>query len=115
MSNPSGQPAFDSITVRACWGVVLLCLLLGSTPAAELETLPYERGGQDLLQTPFGGLGTVRWLTAGGEALRFSDVPVMLIRWWTDTCPYCEASLPALEKLRQRYADRGLVVVGIYH
>ena len=38
-----------------------------------------------------------------------------LYRWWTNTCPYCEASLPAIEKLRQEYEPKGLRVVGVYH
>ena len=40
---------------------------------------------------------------------------VTLYRWWTDTCPFCAASLPAIERLRQRYGPQGLQVVGVYH
>jgi thiol-disulfide isomerase/thioredoxin len=38
-----------------------------------------------------------------------------LLRWWTDTCPFCEASLPALEELRLRYEAEGLITVAVYH
>ena len=34
---------------------------------------------------------------------------------WTDTCPHCEASLPGIEALRRKHADRGLAVVAVYH
>jgi hypothetical protein len=32
---------------------------------------------------------------------------VVLVRWWTDGCHYCAATLPGLETLRTRYADQG--------
>jgi len=41
--------------------------------------------------------------------------PVTLVRFWTDTCPYCDASLPAIERLRTRYDGQGLATVAIYH
>ncbi len=43
------------------------------------------------------------------------DGHVALVRWWTDGCPYCERSLPALEALRARHAERGLIGVAVYH
>ena len=39
----------------------------------------------------------------------------VLYRWWTDTCPYCESSLPAIERLRKKYGEKGLAVVAAYH
>jgi peroxiredoxin len=46
------------------------------------------------------------------EALRGR---VVLVRWWTDTCPFCASSAPALRRLHQQYADRGLTVIGVFH
>jgi glutathione peroxidase-family protein len=40
---------------------------------------------------------------------------VVLIRWFNTGCKYCGTTLPSLEALRTRYADQGLVVVGVYH
>ena len=40
----------------------------------------------------------------------------VLVRWFMDPrCPYCSASAPALVDFHERYADRGLAVVGFYH
>ena len=39
----------------------------------------------------------------------------MLVRFWTDTCPYCRASAPGLSQLHGEYADEGLRVIGVYH
>lgn len=38
---------------------------------------------------------------------------VVILNFWTSTCPACQALMPILEELRQRYQDRGLVVVGV--
>src|SRR5207248_9910326 len=41
---------------------------------------------------------------------------VALVRWWpAPGCPYCAATAPALNEFHDRYKDRGLVVVGLYH
>ncbi len=40
---------------------------------------------------------------------------VVLLRWWTDGCPLCAATAPALRKLSAQYGDRGLTVIGVYH
>lgn len=41
--------------------------------------------------------------------------PVTLVRFWTDTCPYCARSLPAIEAMRADYGERGLQSLAIYH
>ena len=38
-----------------------------------------------------------------------------LYRWWTDGCPHCEKTLPAVEALRKKYGPKGLRVVAVYH
>lgn len=40
---------------------------------------------------------------------------VVLLRFWTDGCPFCERSAPALNEFHKEFADRGLVVIGMYH
>lgn len=41
---------------------------------------------------------------------------VVLIRWFMGTsCPFCNATAPALKKFHADYASRGLVVIGLYH
>ena len=39
----------------------------------------------------------------------------MLVRWWTQGCPFCEATAPALLKLQREYGGRGFQTLGIYH
>lgn len=38
---------------------------------------------------------------------------VVLVEFWTSSCSACRAAMPHLEKLREEFADRGLVVVTI--
>ncbi|MCH8244236.1 MAG: redoxin domain-containing protein, partial [Planctomycetes bacterium] len=38
-----------------------------------------------------------------------------LVRWWTDTCPSCAMSLPAIERLRKKFAKRGFQAFAVYH
>jgi thiol-disulfide isomerase/thioredoxin len=40
---------------------------------------------------------------------------VTLYRWWTNECPFCKATLPGLEKFRQKYGEKGLKIVAVYH
>ena len=84
-------------------------------PPGTIETLPKARGGQDLLHTRFPKLALDRWLPSDDERANRPKPKATLYRWWTDTCPYCEASLPAVETLRREYEAKGLRVVAIYH
>ncbi len=83
--------------------------------SAPIKTLPPSRGGQDRVGTRFPKLDFDRELPAQTEDSDPKQVRATLYRWWTNTCPFCEASLPAIEKLRQEYGPKGLRVVGVYH
>ncbi len=55
------------------------------------------------------------WLNS--EPLTLDDLrgQVVLVRWWTETCPFCASSSPALLSINDQYSPRGLTVVGVYH
>lgn len=40
---------------------------------------------------------------------------VVLVRWFTEGCPYCEGTAPSLVSFHDEFGDRGLQVIGIYH
>ena len=96
-----GVVQFNGFSLSTTQGNEIVTALL-SEP--EYELLPSARGGQELVGKTFEepSFGTF-------------NAPLTLYRWWTDTCPYCEASLPAIDALREKYAHRGLKVVGVYH
>ncbi len=86
----------------------LVLLLLLATPAAA-------RTGDDLVGTRPPDWQGLEWLQDDPGALADLRGSVVLVRWWTDSCPYCLRSAPSLVELRERYAERGLVVIGVYH
>lgn len=65
--------------------------------------------------TPAPRLGLPGWI--GTKSLEVADLrgQVVLLRWWTDTCPYCAASAPALREMDRKYRDQGLRVIGVFH
>jgi thiol-disulfide isomerase/thioredoxin len=56
-----------------------------------------------------------RWMNS--QPLHLGEIrgKVVLVRWWTDGCPFCSATAPALRRFDHDYAAQGLVVVGMYH
>ncbi|MCA9705447.1 MAG: redoxin domain-containing protein [Myxococcales bacterium] len=59
--------------------------------------------------------GAVPWVDS--PPLRLEDLRgrVVLIRFFTDTCPFCRATAPALARIDADYRDRGVAVIGMYH
>lgn len=80
--------------------------------------IPESRGGADMLGRPL-PLDGLRWVASPVDRAAAKPAPdagrVTLLRWWTDGCPHCRRSLPALETLRRDFAERGLDVIAVYH
>lgn len=55
------------------------------------------------------------WLNSAPLSLDDLRGRVVLVRWWTDTCPFCASSAPALRALHEQYSARGLTVIGVFH
>lgn len=105
------QSWHSAFLVVAC--VLSLAVFAGGAPTSRPAEVPASRGGADLVGGSLPELKFERWV-------RKAETPqnkpaVTLYRWWTNTCPFCESSLPAIEALRTKYAARGLRVVAVYH
>jgi thiol-disulfide isomerase/thioredoxin len=100
-----------SLTLIA--SILVLTALTGSAVLAAVT----DQGvvGAELIGTKAPGWEGAEWLNP--EPLRLEELrgKVVLVRWWTDTCPYCRRSAPALNEFHARYARRGLIVIGMYH
>lgn len=55
------------------------------------------------------------WINSEPLTLAQLRGQVVLVRWWTEDCPFCSATAPALNDFHERYAERGLRVIGFYH
>ncbi len=91
-------------------------------PRAELpaassaaSSVPASRDGLDRVGHPAPNWGELAWV--GSEPLRLADLrgEVVLIRFFTDTCPFCRATAPALATIDADYRDRGVTVIAMYH
>lgn len=119
---------------RAARHVVGACVLAisfgcgqGEAEAVVAPNDPQVEADDDASQLGAELLGTVppdfevdAWLVDGVVAeqpitLQSLRGSVVLVRLWTDTCPFCKASAPALVELHDELASRGLVVIGIHH
>jgi len=69
----------------------------------------------DLLDKPARAWSFTRWIDVKPLTLEGLRGKVVLVRWFSPECRYCQATLPSLEKLRKRYAAQGLVVVCVFH
>jgi peroxiredoxin len=101
---------------RARLAVLLaLAACSGADAHGPAAPAPASRAGSELVGRPAGEFVGVEWL--GGEARTLADLRgrVVLVRFWTDTCPYCERTAPALRRLDEEFRARGLVVIGLHH
>lgn len=55
------------------------------------------------------------WLNSEPLSLEGLRGQVVLVRWWTETCPFCASSAPALRSIHEQYSLQGLTVIGVYH
>lgn len=57
-----------------------------------------------------------QWFNSPPLALEDLRGKVVLVRWFMDpSCPFCSGTAPTLRALHERYADKGLAVIGMYH
>jgi thiol-disulfide isomerase/thioredoxin len=86
-----------------------------SLRGVKVYSAPAE-AGRDLIGRRFEKWDVGEWINSRRLTLNSLRGKVVLIRWWTAPgCPFCEASIPALNEFARRYHDRGLVVLGFYH
>jgi thiol-disulfide isomerase/thioredoxin len=129
-------------TVHPAWSIVLIATAVAllsvwplnvvgkgvqamesRTPAESAQDLrrpsafsvPRSREGLDVVGKPAPDWGKMVWLNSPPLALKELRGKVALLRFWTNTCPFCEATAPALRRIHQDCARRGVVVIGMYH
>ena len=87
-------------------------------PTVTLTTLPptpceRERGGEVGNCAPEFA-GTQEWVNSPALAMEELRGKVVLIDFWTYSCINCIRTLPFLQTWHTRYADQGLVIIGVH-
>ena len=91
-------------------------LLAGLASAPRAGRAPTDPdSGVEMLGKAAPDWAFTRWVRGEPATLASLRGKVVLLRWFTDGCHFCEATLPGLEELRAEYEERGLVVLGVYH
>lgn len=94
--------------------------LHGEAPLAATRpvTLAHEDdpdSGAELIGTLAPRWSFDRWARGRPMALENLRGKVVLLRWWTEGCRFCETTLPALDRLRRDHPADDLVVIGVFH
>ena len=55
------------------------------------------------------------WLHSNPIHLKDLVGKVVLVRWWTEGCPFCSATAPSLNEFYDQFHSHGLEVIGLYH
>jgi len=95
---------------------IFLCLLLLSCPL-KAQQLSQEIGLINGVDRPYPAplmMGITTWINS--DPIKLSDMKekVILIEFWTSTCPYCKRALPIVNEWYKRYHNRGLMIIGIH-
>jgi thiol-disulfide isomerase/thioredoxin len=96
-------------------GALGAVLTLASAAPGVQGSAPDPDRGADLIGRPAPPWTFDHWIRTRPLDLQSLHGKVVLVRWWTEGCHFCAATLPTLEKIRERDASKDLVVIGVYH
>ena len=132
MAEPLLAPGRKSVKMDGMrsLGSLWILAILGTGPAlaSGLPTIdpkeaatrrgPIERGDDvdtaRLIGVKAPALPDLRWLDGEPRSLESLAGQVVVIRSFTNECPFCAATMPSLQALNERYGGR-VVVLGVYH
>jgi len=94
--------------------LAIVAVTVVASPAHARTPGPDPDSGAELIGTPAPPWAFTRWVTPGLSQDKLRG-KVVLLRWWTVGCHFCESTLPEIESLRKRYGDDGFVAIGVFH
>lgn len=73
--------------------------------------------GSELVGEELGEWQLAGWANTGGASPTMASLRgrVVVVRFWTVGCPYCEETMPALQKLSEELRDQPVTFVGAFH
>jgi thiol-disulfide isomerase/thioredoxin len=85
-----------------------------SAPAAQRRHHDDSLAG--VIDRPAPPWQVAQWFNSPPLALDDLRGKVVFVRWFMDpSCQFCSGTAPTLRALHERYADKGLAVIGMYH
>lgn len=106
--------AILALVLAACGGA-------GDAPADTEDRIAIGPGADTIDATTIVGKPPPSWEvdawinTPAPVTLEDLRGKVVLVRWFTEGCPYCKGTAPSLVALHDELAPRGLAVIGVYH
>lgn len=85
-------------------------------PAAPAEARETNDSLVGVIDQPAPPFEVSQWFNSEPLSLEQLRGKVVFVRWFMGpACPFCSATAPTLRALHERYADKGLAVIGMYH
>ena len=110
--DPEPIAAAATSTVQPASGAPPATVTAEGQPRASLAPTGSGRVGDEPLAPELVGLKG--WANAEPFTLQSQIGKVVLIDFWTYTCINCIRTLPYLREWHEKYADRGLVILGVH-
>ena len=80
------------------------------------DTCDGNTDGHELVGTTVPEWSLSDWANQkGAPSLASLRGRVVVVRFWTAGCPYCEKTLPALQKLAAELGDKPVTIIGAFH
>jgi peroxiredoxin len=85
-------------------------------PAAPAAPRKIDDSLVAVIDQPAPAFQVTQWFNSPPLALEDLRGKVVFLRWFMGpSCPFCSGTAPTLRALNERYAEKGLVVIGMYH
>src|SRR5205085_578578 len=100
-------------------GMAVLCLAIGTTVNCNQQQNKTEDKNAPTAPTPIGAkIETAPDFTlkdSHGVHVKLSDLrgKVVVLDFWATWCGPCKVTIPEMNKLAQKYQDKGVVILGI--
>jgi thiol-disulfide isomerase/thioredoxin len=110
--------AVFSVSVAACAKEPAASQPEPTPPAAKSidESAPHHvDDGSELVGTPAKPWHLTDWVGSEPLTLEALRGRVVVVRFWTLGCPFCERTMPAIALLADEFADQPVTFVGAFH
>ncbi len=58
--------------------------------------------------------GISQWYNSNDQSLENLKGKVVLVEFWSRSCPNCTRTIPSVKKWYEKYSPKGLVILGVH-